>query len=227
MPMSLRVGSTLACTAYLCLQLPSYARAACSAPTERHVIKFYEYQGAQNNEGFTNFSVFRKVIDEDIRKINDASEIVLSKIATEPSGDKDSKYARGQLDPTVSYQVLHSDPRLLELMDGRLQKSAQSPLYIVHSDIYFISKSGPGLIQPVSEDFLLDTSKYEDTRNIHLSATYYALAVDAAGRSCQREAINLLSHAIETLIDIPFTSGGAQTLRSLIISEQQVLGMPP
>jgi hypothetical protein len=205
------------------------ARADCAAPSVRRVIRFYEYAGLQTNDAAANFSIFRSVVDQEVARLNtphgEANHT--NPLTTEPRSGSSGNYARGQLDPGVSVQVMNADPRLLELLSGYVQRNAQRDLYIVHSEIYMLPVSGAGSIQPISEDFLLDPSEYDKARSVHLAATYYALAVDAGLRSCRPEQVAFLSKAAETLQDVqPISGVGMKSLAALIRAAQTALGVP-
>jgi hypothetical protein len=138
-----------------------------------------------------------------------------------------NNYAKGRLDPNVSFQVIRADPRLLQLLDGRIQLKPGTQLYLVHSEIYVLPRPGDTEIQPLSEDFLLDPESYDTARSVHLAATYYALSLDAAQRSCQPQHAIYLSRAAEILQDIHSRGAGVAKLAALILAEQRALAHSP
>jgi len=176
------------------------------------------------------FSVFRKVIDDEVGSLNSEAEDLAARpaLATEPNAGDGTNYAQGQLDPAESLLVMNADPRLLELLDGRMQISLQNPhLYLVHSDIYVAPANGATQVRPIGEDYELDPTNYETTRSVHLAAIYYALAVDAARRSCRPIQVSYLSRAAEVLKDVHHQGSGALRLRNQISKDQHGLGLSP
>lgn len=198
----------------------------CSASLNRHVIKFYEYQGTQTPNGAEQFSIFRKVVDEEISSLNFLLAQRTGNIATEPGPAAGARYARGQLDPVVSLKVMNSDTRLLEILDGLLQLDPSTNRPLVHSEIYIVAKAGATTIRPLSEDILLDVANYDRARSLHLAATYYALSVDASSHSCRPAQITYLSRATEILHDIKTSSAGSKALTEMIQADQRALGVP-
>lgn len=211
------------------LLLVGVTRADCVATPTRHVIKFYEYQGAQSGAGAEAFAVFRKVVDEEVGRLSalTAPDEHPADLSTEPAPGPSANYARGQLDPQTSGLIL-DDPRLLELLDGRLQQHPTHKVYVVHSDIYLPAAPAASTpIEPISEDFLMDPDQYETARSVHLAATYFALATDAGWRSCRPQQVGYLARAQEILRDIRTKGAGAKLLSQRVRAMQQALGLLP
>jgi hypothetical protein len=223
LPRGLRLAAMCLCAA----SWTGAARADCTATPARHVIKFYEYQGAQAGDGATTFAVFRKVVDEEVGRLNTptAPDAHRPALSTEPAPGPAANYARGQLDPDTSGLILSGDPRLLELLDGRLQQHPTRNVYVVHSDIYLLAIPPAAPIQPISEDFFMDPDQYETARSVHLAATYFALSTDAGRRSCRSEQVAYLAKAQEILQDVHPRGAGVELLSQWVRTAQQALGL--
>ena len=206
----------------------SVGYADCSTPATRHVVKFYEYQGGRIGDAVENFKIFRNVIDDEIHDINDSIHDLNDSVEADGQAlvaePRSEPYAAGQLDSSVSYDVMTHDLRILELLDGRMQRKS-SEEYLVHSNIYIFTPTGLTKVRPLSEDFILAPVSYKNAHPIHLAAIFYALSVDAGQRSCNQIQIYYLNRAWEVLSDTPSDSAGASTLASLVQSDQRALGL--
>jgi hypothetical protein len=173
------------------------------------------------------FLVFRKVVDEEVFALNSLGGSPRpDPLKTEPTPGTNTPFAHGQLDPAASLTVMKTDPRLLELLDGRMQRGAKPQTFLIHSDIYIWPPSGAASVQPIGEDFLLEPKQHDLARSIHLAATYYALAIDAGRNSCRKTQVSLLAKAEETLQDVPSEFGtGANSLMKLVHDAQRSLGL--
>jgi len=201
----------------------------CVNPSIRRVIKFYEYSGVQASNAAPMFAVFRKVVDEEVVRLNasSSSSVRPDLITTEPTPGSTLGYARGQLSPAASVDAMRADPRLLELLDGRIQPEPGTGTFVVHSNIYVPPLTDGDVTQPISEDFVLEPYQHDLARSIHLAAIYYALAVDAGRNGCRATQVSLLAKAEETLKDIsPKGGDGTRALLALVHGAQRSLGMP-
>jgi hypothetical protein len=222
--MSGKLGFLIGIIAFTNLSFLCSAQGACEVSRGRNIIKFYEYKGSQAPLAMASFSEFRKAVSEEL---NHERKKTGQNIVTEPNSDQDTDYAKGQLDPTVSFQLMESDPRLLEVLDGRIHYSSPDMIFLIHSDIYIFPIRGVSTIDPISEDYPVTPIAFDDTRNVHLAATYYALALDARRRSCRTEANDLLSDAAGILKDIAPATPGSLVLSGLVQDEIRIMGSSP
>ena len=225
LPNRVVVGLILACTG----ASSNAVEPDCKDVVGRRVIKFYEYAGARAVNAAAMFAVFRKVVDDEVVRLNSPSGNAVrpDPLTTEPAPGPSGAYARGQLNPAISAAVMKADPRLLELLDGRIQPAAGQQTFVVHSNIYVLPASDDATAQPISEDFLVEPYQHDLARSTHLAATYYALAVDAGRNSCRGTQVTLLAKAEETLRDVAPNGGdGAKVLLRLVHDAQRALGLP-
>jgi hypothetical protein len=214
----------------IALVAASAAWADCTAPASRHVIKFYQYAGAESGEASQMFSTFRKVVDEEVSRF--ATSLATSnkaiQLATEPDYGASAGYVVGHLTQATSVRVMQGDPRLLVLLDGRVQFAPDKKLYVVHSDIFILPAVSSQPQLPFSEDFLLTPYQHDAARSLHLAAMFLAMARDAAEHSCRLAQVTFLSKAAETAQDAQHAHVmGAQGLFEIIRSEQRGLGLLP
>jgi hypothetical protein len=72
---------------------------------------------------------------------------------------------------------------------------------------------------PISEDYILDPDFFNETRSIHLAATYYALATQVIGEDCARIRVALLNKASEALRDVKLPTAQVKAIDAMIQRE--------
>lgn len=202
---------------------------SCSTVSPRHVIRFYEYFGAQTPDTANSFEQFRGVIDDELTSINAAinsSQEVHKPITTEPSRDSGSLQFGGRLDPEVSVKLMSVDKSILEVLDGTLLPDTGPSRYVIRSNIYVLARPNDSQAAPFSENYRLDATEFDRARSVHIAALYYALAIDAELNACREQQIKYLSKAAEILKDVKTPGPGIDALRERIAADQRVLRLP-
>jgi hypothetical protein len=207
-----------------------FAGNPCDWNTHRYVVGFYQYQGVLTDESKERFEAFREMVQNELleasRDLNSYCRPRQIALKSEPDLSREL-FKQGTLSPEISLTMIKGDTRLLALFDGLVQKNTKGDS-LIHSNIYLglarlpSYQNGP-VPDPVSENYRIDPDQYSDVKNLHLAATYFALAVDAASDPRQqiyREVEkHLLDRAREILDDIRRQDDSTQNLKRAVNDE--------